>query len=172
MPVNPDTNLIGYAVHLLWRLHHRMAMISPKLGEMIAFRKVMEGIPKESAVDEASIEAIIRQEGLQLKYIPQAVIHNKGPENLPDFIKQRRRIQNGHLWLIKRQNYQVVSQDKSTLISILKQEIKERPQDFVKLTLVVALEAYCRLLGSWDFYIRGKNPFVWDISRSTKAVKS
>lgn len=172
VPVNSEQNLIGYAVHLLWRLHHRMAMISPKLGEMIAFRKVMEGIPKESAVDEASIEAIIRQEGLQLRYIPQAIIHNKGPENLPDFIKQRRRIQNGHLWLIKRQNYQVVSQDKGTLISILKQEIRERPQDFIKLTLVVALEVYCRLLGSWDFYIRGKNPFVWEISRSTKAVKS
>ena len=95
MPVNSDQNLIGYAVHLLWRLHHRMALISPKLGEMIAFRKVMESIPKESAVDEASIEAIIRQKGLQLKYIPQAIIHNKGPENLPDYIKQRRRIQIG-----------------------------------------------------------------------------
>ncbi len=171
MPVNSDKSLIGYAVHLLWRLHHRMAMISPKLGEMIAFRKLMDSIPRESAVDEASIEAIVRQKGLQLKYIPEAIIHNKGPENLPDFIKQRRRIQNGHLWLIKRHKYQVVSQDKGTLISILKQEIKERPGDLCKLTLVVALEVYCRLLGSWDFYIRGKNPFVWEISRSTKAVK-
>lgn len=49
MPVNSDQSFIGYAVHLLWRLHHRMALISPKLGEMIAFRKVMEAIPKESA---------------------------------------------------------------------------------------------------------------------------
>lgn len=171
MPVNSDKTLIGYAVHLLWRLHHRMASISPKLGEMIAFRKVMESIPKESAVDEASIEAIIRQKGLKLKYVPEAHIHNKGPENLPDYIKQRRRIQNGHLWLIKRQKYQVVSQDKGTLISILKQEISEHPRDLIKLTLVVALEVYCRMLGSWDFYIRGKNPFVWEISRSTKSVK-
>ena len=171
MPVNSDKTLIGYAVHLLWRLHHRMASISPKLGEMIAFRKVMESIPKESAVDEASIEAIIRQNGLKLKYVPEAHIHNKGPENLPDYIKQRRRIQNGHLWLIKRQKYQVVSQDKGTLISILKEEISEHPRDLIKLTLVVALEVYCRMLGSWDFYIRGKNPFVWEISRSTKSVK-
>ena len=171
MPVNSDKTLIGYAVHLLWRLHHRMASISPKLGEMIAFRKVMESIPKESAVDEASIEAIIRQKGLKLKYVPEAHIHNKGPENLPDYIKQRRRIQNGHLWLIKRQKYQVVSQDKGTLISILKEEISEHPRDLIKLTLVVALEVYCRMLGSWDFYIRGKNPFVWEISRSTKSVK-
>ncbi len=31
MPVNSDDSFIGYAVHLLWRLHHRMAQISPKL---------------------------------------------------------------------------------------------------------------------------------------------
>ncbi|MGB3938799.1 MAG: glycosyltransferase family 2 protein, partial [Candidatus Cloacimonas acidaminovorans] len=59
VPVNEESNYLGYIVHLLWRLHHRMALIYPKLGEMIAFRKVMDSIPKDSAVDEASIEAII-----------------------------------------------------------------------------------------------------------------
>ncbi|MGI6716008.1 MAG: glycosyltransferase family 2 protein [Eubacteriales bacterium] len=45
VPVNDENTFMGFAVHLLWRLHHRMAMISPKLGEMIAFRKLMESIP-------------------------------------------------------------------------------------------------------------------------------
>jgi poly-beta-1,6-N-acetyl-D-glucosamine synthase len=172
MPVNAEQGFIGYAVQLLWRLHHRMALISPKLGELIAFRKVMDVIPADSAVDEASIEAIIRQKGLKLKYVPSALIANKGPENVSDYIKQRRRIQTGHLWLKKKQQYQVVSQDGSALKRVLLQELKEQPQDLFKLILVVALEAYCRFLGSWDFYVRGKNPFVWEISRSTKAVKS
>ncbi|MDI3503928.1 MAG: hypothetical protein PWP64_864 [Candidatus Cloacimonadota bacterium] len=172
LPVNSGTDFISYAVQLLWRLHHRMALISPKLGEIIAFRRVMDSIPAESAVDEASIEAIIRQNGLKLKYVPEAIIKNKGPQNLPDFIKQRRRIQNGHLWLKKKQGYRVISQDSTALTKILRQEIKDRPQDFCKLMLVVGLEAYCRFLGTWDFYIGGKNPFVWEISRSTKAVES
>jgi len=30
------------------------------------------------------------------------------------------------------------------------------------------LEAFCRLLGSFDFYVKKKNPFAWDIARSTK----
>lgn len=171
-PVNPDNTLIGYAVNLLWRMHHRMALISPKLGEMIAFRKVMDGIPKESAVDEASIEAIVRSKGLELKYIPNAKIINKGPENMRDFIKQRRRIQNGHLWLKKVQDYEVVSQDGGLLFKIFWQELMDRPGDVFRMGAVILLEVYCRFLGSWDYYVRGKNPFAWEISKSTKKVKS
>lgn len=171
VPVNESVSLIGYSVNLLWRLHHRMALKSPKLGEMIAFRKIMDSIPQESAVDEASIEAIVKQNGLQLRYIPEAVIHNKGPENIADFIKQRRRIQNGHLWLAKQQQYRVISQDKGILLSIIKEELKQRPQDTLRLTLTILLEIYCRILGSWDFYVRAKNPFTWEIAKSTKQLK-
>ncbi len=170
-PINNDGTFMAYAVQLLWRLHHRMALISPKLGEMIAFRRVMDTIPSESAVDEASIESMVRAAGYTLRYIPEALIHNKGPENVKDFVKQRRRIQNGHLWLVKNQNYQVISQDSSTLFRIIMQELASRPQDVFKLSLVVALEFYCRLLGSFDYHIKKKNPFAWDIVSSTKQVK-
>jgi len=168
MPVNREDSFIGYAVHLLWRLHHRMALISPKLGEMIAFRKVMDAIPAESAVDEASIEAIVRAQGLKLKYIPKVIIHNKGPENIKDFIKQRRRIQNGHLWLKAKQHYHVSSQNESTLIRVTMAELKDNPQNWGKLIAVMALEFYCRTLGSWDYYVQGRNPFAWDIAKSAK----
>lgn len=168
VPVNAPDTFVGYAVNLLWRLHHRMALISPKLGEMIAFRKLMDEIPPDSAVDEASIEAIVRSRGLRLRYIPDALIRNKGPENLGDFIKQRRRIQNGHLWLKKKQDYKVVSQSSGTLFWILIQEMLEFPLSIPRILGVMALEMYCRLLGSFDFHIRGKNPFAWDIARSTK----
>jgi poly-beta-1,6-N-acetyl-D-glucosamine synthase len=170
-PINNDGSFMAYAVQLLWRLHHRMALISPKLGEMIAFRKVMDAIPGESAVDEASIESMVRAAGYKLRYIPEALIYNKGPENFGDFVKQRRRIQNGHLWLSQNQHYQVVSQNKSTLLKILWQELASRPRDAFKLLMVVLLESYCRALGSWDYHIKKKNPFAWEIAGSTKRVK-
>lgn len=168
MPVNDQNTFMGYAVHLLWRLHHRMALKAPKLGEMIAFRKIMNQIPQDSAVDEASIEALIKAAGYQLRYIPEALIRNKGPENLADFIKQRRRIQNGHLWLKRQQNYSVVSQDNTTLTKILREEIQDNPFDLLKISAVVLLEMYCRILGAVDYYFLGKNPFAWEIARSTK----
>ncbi|HNV92366.1 MAG TPA: glycosyltransferase [Candidatus Cloacimonas sp.] len=171
VPVNDENTYLGYVVHLLWRLHHRMALISPKLGEMIAFRKVMKSIPKDSAVDEASIEAIIKEQGYKLKYIPSAIIKNKGSENLSDHIKQRRRIQNGHLWLKAHQHYKVSSQDSGILLKVVLQELIERPGSFFKLALAMLIEIYCRLLGSWDYYIKGKNPFAWEIARSTKELQ-
>ncbi|MBW6514788.1 MAG: glycosyltransferase [Candidatus Syntrophosphaera sp.] len=172
VPVNSDSTFIGYAVNLLWRLHHRMALISPKLGEMIAFRKLMDEIPEESAVDEASIEAIVRAAGFKLRYVPDALISNRGPQNLKDFIKQRRRIQNGHLWLQRRQGYKVVSQNGGTLLWILLAELREFPKTAAKILAVMVLELCCRLLGSYDFHVRGKNPFAWDIAHSAKNLKS
>lgn len=168
VPVNTQDTFVGYAVHLLWRLHHRMAMITPKLGEMIAFRRVMDAIPADSAVDEASIEALVLAKGLKLRYVPSALISNKGPQNIRDFIKQRRRIQNGHLWLMKNQHHKVVSQKGGTLLWILVDEVLGYPRSLHKVLAVMLLEIYCRMLGSFDFQIKGKNPFAWDIAHSAK----
>ncbi len=169
-PVNNTDSLMGYAVHLLWRLHHQMALISPKLGEVIAFRRLMKEIPAESAVDEASIEAIIKAKRLKLKYVPDAIIYNKGPETVSDFVKQRRRIQNGHLWLQRQQKYSVASQSHQLLLQVMVKEMEAHPLQIPKLIVVMMLELYCRVLGTIDYFVRKKNPFKWDIVSSTKSL--
>ena len=171
VPVNSSITFSGYAVNLLWKLHHKMALKSPKLGEMIVFRRVFDSIPAESAVDEASIEALIAKNNLTKLYIADAIIHNKGPEEISGFIKQRKRIETGHLWLTKKHNYQVASQKKSILFSLLREEISERPQDLFKIFAVMFVEIYARLLGRFDYYIKKKNPFTWEIISSTKNLR-
>ncbi|MDQ1336827.1 MAG: hypothetical protein QG552_3777 [Thermodesulfobacteriota bacterium] len=37
IPVNPTDTFIGYAVNLMWSLHHAISLTNPKLGELIAF---------------------------------------------------------------------------------------------------------------------------------------
>ena len=169
-PENDPRTFIGYSVNLLWNLHHEMALISPKLGEMIAFRRIFEQIPPESAVDEASIEAIMHDNGLKLKYIPDAIIHNKGPENIKDFIIQRRRIETGHLWLKQMQKYSVSSQNSGLLINLALNEIKRNPEKIFFLIGTVIIEIWSRFLGWFDFKIKKKNPFKWDIADSTKKL--
>lgn len=170
-PENDQRTFIGYSVNLLWDLHHEMAMISPKLGEMVAFRKIFDQIPPQSAVDEASIEAIMKENDLRLKYVPDAIIYNKGPENLSDFIKQRRRIETGHLWLMENDNYVVSSQDKGLLIKLAIDELQKNKQKIFFLIGTAIVEMYSRFLGWYDFKIRKKNPFKWDIANSTKDLK-
>ena len=36
----------------------------------------------------------------------------------------------------------------------------------------VCIEALCRVLGAYDFYLKKKNPYIWDIADSTKRWKS
>jgi len=169
-PENDPRTFIGYSVTLLWNLHHEMALISPKLGEMIAFRRIFEQIPNESAVDEASIEAIICGNGLKLKYIPDAIIHNKGPENIKDFIIQRRRIEAGHLWLKQMQKYSVSSQNSGLLLNLALKEIKRDPEKIFFMIGTAIIEIGSRFLGWFDFKIKKKNPFKWDIAGSTKKL--
>jgi len=169
-PENDSRTFIGYCVNLLWNLHHDMALISPKLGEMIAFKRIFEQIPNESAVDEASIEAIMLDNGLKLKYISDAIIHNKGPENIKDFIIQRRRIESGHLWLKQMQKYSVSSQNSGLLIDLALNEIKRNPGKIFFLIGTAIIEIWSRFLGWFDFKIKKKNPFKWDIADSTKKL--
>jgi len=168
IPVDTDTNFMGYVVHLLWKLHHLIAMEHPKLGEMVAFRNIVKQIPKESAVDEASIEAIITQNGYELYYDGNAMVKNKGAETVSDFLKQRRRIYAGHLWLTKTQNYEVATQNPFHIFKYLLQIMEWSPHKVLWSLGAMILEAWGRFLGMYDFYIKKKNPYKWEISESTK----
>ncbi len=167
-PINNPKSFIGFAVCMLWDLHHKMALISPKIGEMASFRNLVKEIPEHSPVDEASIESIITDHGLKLKYIPDAIVHNKGPENVSDFIKQRRRIYTGHLWLQENQDYTVVSQNSGLIIGLTMKEFSLNPIKDLKIIFTMMLEIWGRFLGWFDYKILKKIPYKWDISQSTK----
>ncbi|MFO7987486.1 MAG: glycosyltransferase [Desulfatiglandaceae bacterium] len=169
IPVNPADTFIGYAVNLLWSLHHDIALISPKLGELIAFRNVIRRIPEDTAVDEASIEAIITKAGYELRYVPEAVVRNKGPENIREFIRQRRRIAAGHKRLRQAQEYRVSTLSPKTTLRALLQRRSWNVRDMFWTAGAIILEVTARTLGSFDVYVKKRVPFVWDISSSTKS---
>ena len=171
VPLNSDTTIIGAVVHLMWELHHRLALESPKLGEMVAFRRVIDSIPLESAVDEASLEGLIRGAGFALLYVPEAIVLNKGPENIRDFIVQRRRIQAGHLWLRSNSGYQVSTKNVSRILRHLVQATVPSGRGLLVGAVAIILEALGRGLGWLDFKVLGKNPFVWKVAQSTKSLE-
>jgi len=171
VPVNREDHFTGHAVHLLWRLHHRIAMDAPKLGELVAFRNIVKSIPRDTAVDEASIEAIIIGAGHRLAYASDAIVRNKGPENVRDFLKQRRRIAAGHLYLQRQRDYAVSTLSPGHIIGPLLNELRWTPRYLLWSVGTVLLEAAGRALGYYDFVIRKKNPYIWDMATSTKDLK-
>ena len=174
IPVNSEDTFMGYTVNLFWRLHHEMAMSQPKLGELIAFRNIVREIPENTAVDEASIEAIITDAGYRIHYAKDAIVRNKGPETIRDFLKQRRRIMVGHKHLQKTHDYTVSSMKISNLVRLFSCVVRITSWNFRKVVWTcgaIFLEAFGRFLGDFDYYIKKKNPYAWDIAQSTKSLK-
>ncbi len=170
VPVNEKDTFIGFTVHLLWNLHHRISLVYPKLGELVAFRNVVREIPNDTAVDEASIEAMIRDAGLRLEYVGDAHVYNKGAENVRDFMKQRRRIAIGHLHLRHMQGYSVSTTSPKNILGPLIRETGWGVKTLTWTLGAIFLEMFARASGYYDFFVRKRNPFVWDIAASTKDV--
>ena len=173
VPVNDPNTFMGHAVHLLWRLHDKLARVHPKLGEVISFRNVIAGIPTDSAVDEISIQALISQLGYKLVYQPECVVYNKGPLTVRDFLKQRRRIYAGHLKVLRQQRYEASTMKVSPifrqLISARHYALSTPRQVFWTLGTMV-LEGYARLQGHYD-YRRKREHHIWQPVISTKALE-
>ena len=128
VPVNDPDTFMGFAVHMQWNLHHYIALEETKAGEMIAFRRIFERIPNSTAVDEASIEPLIRGQGYEVRYVPDAIVYNKGPETLGDFLKQRRRIHAGHLVMANELGYSVSTMGGARILRLLLKHIDRRPE--------------------------------------------
>jgi hypothetical protein len=165
---------MGHAVHLLWRLHDRVARIHPKLGEVIAFRNVISGIPTDSAVDEISIQAMISQLGFQLIYTPDCVVYNKGPVTVRDFLKQRRRIYAGHLKVLQQQNYEASTMKVTPIawqLIACRHFALSNPKQITWTAGAIFLEAYARMQGYLD-YRRKREHYIWQAVASTKDLEA
>jgi glycosyltransferase involved in cell wall biosynthesis len=174
VPVNDANTFLGHAVHLLWRLHDRVARTHAKLGEVIAFRNVISGIPADSAVDEISIQALISQLGYKLLYRPECVVYNKGPLTIRDFLKQRRRIYAGHLKVLTQQQYEASTMKIGPIVQQLvatRDFTMSTPRQVLWTAGAIVLEGYARLQGYYD-YMRKREHHIWQMVDSTKDLEA
>jgi biofilm PGA synthesis N-glycosyltransferase PgaC len=168
-PTNPRDTFMGFGVNLLWDLHQQVSLIRPKMGELIAFRNFFRQIPNDTAVDEASIEPLIIGQGMKLRYASEAVVYNRGPETLRDFIKQRRRIFAGHLYVRDTLGYQVATMGTTRILRCyLKTMDAKNWRYYIWGPLIMALEVYVRFLGTYDYVVLKRKPYIWQMAESTK----
>jgi len=172
VPTNDDHTFMGYAAQLLWTLHHQVSLRHPKMGELVAFRNFFRQIPSDSAVDEASIEPLIRGQGLQLRYVPEAVVHNRGPETAQDFLRQRRRIYAGHVYVRDTLGYRVSTMKGIRVLPLLLAApgVRRDWRYFLWVPAVIALEVWSRFLGMTDYRVWKRQHAVWEMVETTKTI--
>jgi len=172
VPVNDASTFMGFAAHMLWGLHHQMNLDgSFKAGELIAFRKIFERIPYRTAVDEASVEPVIRGQGYRVHYVGDAIVYNKGPETVEDFLRQRRRIFAGHLAIRDTLGYSVSTMSGSKIAGLVMKNLDWRPRSLAWTAAIVGLEVYGRVLGSMD-YKQQRDHTIWEIATTTKTLSN
>lgn len=173
-PVSLDdsSSFLGFLNNLVWELHHFVSLVSPKVGEVFAFRNIVKRIPKRLAADEAYVESIIRRRGYRITYVPNAMVSNKGPKNISEFVRQRRRFFTGHVHIKNKYGYKVSTMSVLRIIKATYNYLKitppKHPKKFFWLMLAMFLESYARLLGTIDFYFFKKVPYSWKIIKSAK----
>ena len=173
IPVNTPDHLAGLFTYLRLQMEHELCLEIPRLGELISFRKVFDQIPPDVAMDEAFVEAIIVERGMEVRYAPDAMVYNTGPTTLGDFIRQRRRNHAGHLYLKHKYGYKVSSMKKRRVARIAFFQIWRAVWGAIQLVWVLGLlaflEGFARLLGWYDYAIRKDRHVVWDMAWSQKA---
>ncbi len=171
VPVNVEEHIVGFMSHLRLRLEHQLCLEIPRLGELIAFRKVFTHLPPDVAMDEAFVEALVIRRGMEVHYAPDAVVYNMGPETLGEFILQRRRNYAGHLHLRRKYGYRVSSLDSPRVARIASEEVGKALRLIFTLASLALVEAFARALGTYDYYVQGKKHVVWDMAWTTKKVE-
>jgi cellulose synthase/poly-beta-1,6-N-acetylglucosamine synthase-like glycosyltransferase len=172
VPDNEPRDIVGRMVHVLWELHHRVALEVPKMGELVAFRgDLIERVSELSVVDEASIEDVIRSKGYELAYLPDAIVTNHGPEKWREYFEQRRRIARGHYWLSFAFGYKVATMDRARVLETTRRLYREQDADG-KLAVVaaVATEVLARAAGFFDARVSGGRHRTWKQLESTKTL--
>ncbi len=171
VPSNDARTLMGRVGALLWELHHDVATVAPKLGEAIVVRAALvPRLPPDSVLDEATIEAMVTAAGHTLKYVPEAIVVNRGPDTILEYLWQRRRNAAGHYTLRAQTGYRVATLPTRRLVRLAARRLRApaRPS-IITCTVAVLLEVTARILGRLDV-LRGHSHAVWKVAPTAHAA--
>jgi poly-beta-1,6-N-acetyl-D-glucosamine synthase len=106
--VNGDRLLMDRVSNLLWDIHNSTLDLldgSDRLGhvagDLLAVRRELVSALPMVINDDAYLAMKVREKGLLVKRVPNALVWICGPRNAADYVRQRSRVLSGHLQLIE-----------------------------------------------------------------------
>lgn len=170
IPLNDGKTFAGFASLFFWNMHHHIALISPKIGELVAYRDVGFRLPLHLQSDEDLVRLKVEEAGYRACYAPDALIYNRGPETIRDFIKQRTRVNIGQCYLQKVEGYYSPTWDKRLLYGAMVDASKELGYHPVKLMMTVFMEFYARIKAKLYVKFDMGDMNMWDPVETTKKL--
>ncbi|NCA74016.1 MAG: glycosyltransferase [Gammaproteobacteria bacterium] len=170
VPTNGKDSFAGFASHMLWAMHHHVSMVHPKIGELVAFRDIGTRLPLRTQSDEDILRMKLEKAGYTGVYATDAVIRNRGPETVADFVKQRTRVNIGERYMKKDYGYDIPTWEGRLLVGAMFGTVKEMGFHPLKMSVTAAMEAYARLKASAYVMSDKGDMSVWDPVSTTKKL--
>ena len=170
VPTNDRTDKVGFATHTLWSMHHNVALIHPKIGELVAFRDIGTRLTVDQQSDEDLIRMNLEKEGFECAYAPEAIVLNRGPETEEDFLKQRIRVNIGECVMKQKHNYSIPSWDKKILMKAAVSTVRDMGFHPFKLLYAMRLEMKSRRIAQRHVADGKHDMNIWDPVASTKKL--
>ena len=170
VPTNDKKDKVGFATHVLWTMHHHLALVYPKIGELVAFRDIGTRLPTDQQSDEDIIRMNLENAGYDCIYAPDAIVLNRGPETEEDFLKQRIRVNIGEVNMKRKFNYDIPSWNKKYLMKAVIGTVKDLGFHPFKLLYAVRLEMKARKTAEEHIDSGDADMNIWDQVATTKKL--
>ena len=181
-PINNSKSLADKLVRVLWSFHDHVfrevsnAGIAKHASEVYCIRKnIANSIPPETINDDAFIALTAKNKGWSICYESESVVSICGPETIPDYIRQRRRVIFGHHQIKK-----LTGEPPQYFVPLLRLDKKRRRHliyslfnefDIATILTFISIELLLNALTIFDAVI-GKSYSMWNVAYSTKKILS
>lgn len=172
MPVNRRDSIPGFAVYMLWDMHHRLSLIYPKVGEAIAFRNLNIQIPTGMQSDEDLVRMDLEKRGYRTEYEPNAIVVNKGPDTVRDYWKQRTRVNIGERYMKRLFDFDIPTWDSRFLFQAYLGFLKDNSNHVLRMSSAMVMELLARAYASIYVKLDKGDKVLWSMVESTKNVSS
>jgi len=172
MPVNRRDSIPGFAVYMLWDMHHRLSLIYPKVGEAIAFRNLNIQIPTGMQSDEDLVRMDLEKRGYRTEYEPNAIVVNKGPDTVRDYWKQRTRVNIGERYMKRLFDFDIPTWDSRFLFQAYLGFLKDNSNHVLRMSAAMVMELLARAYASIYVKLDKGDKVLWSMVESTKNVNS
>jgi cellulose synthase/poly-beta-1,6-N-acetylglucosamine synthase-like glycosyltransferase len=159
----------GRRLHrVLWGLHHEVASRHPKLGEVVAVRRsAVQDLPLVSGCDEVIMEASVTAKSLTLAYASTAIVRNRGPATVSEYVAWRRRLAVMHYAAAEALGYSPSTMSIAGCFRASGRYLVNEPGDALWLVGCAGVEIVARVSGR-RAYRRGDTAIVWSPTESSR----
>jgi cellulose synthase/poly-beta-1,6-N-acetylglucosamine synthase-like glycosyltransferase len=173
IPLNDKRSMVGFGVHMMWDMHHRVSSIVPKVGELMAFRNTIAAIDHVALADEVAIEQEIAERGLRIVYAPLATVSNQGPTTFAEFYGQRKHWIAANYDCSRVRRYHVSTLSFSNLVRAALAFVRDERPRLDWFGYFAAVEVLCRIDAWISYQVRGdrRRYQVWTPVATTKVLE-